>query len=336
MFFHIGFDLQCFVSISDEKLFHLLNRAQNHRLDDQRGLCKQSLEIPEFLRTSVADLPTGRESAPPVMSRGRSRSQSPSAHRRHFVTKLHNFSTDEFASAPDRHSTQSHKLVSGADARSLNLFKTFGSPEAIACSNDSFSREGIVPQLSDATDYFQSFALQTSPDFDDPSLAEKSLQDIGFDYSFNTYQLNSTNASTNFFECAPSLMNDTIENESEAVIDSLMNSTKSSDSSPDLNCTLKADDSFLSIQSERTIPSGSVRPFKVSAHAQTFKDSKMVERGQKIMPKINHRSAFHLPFARVSHSGISLPKISSAQSTGERKPMRVHRNAVGTHTVTFV
>ncbi|KAL5022712.1 hypothetical protein ScPMuIL_001867 [Solemya velum] len=318
----------------DERLFHLLNRAQNHRLDDQRGLCKQSLEMPEFLRTSVADLPTGRESAPPVMSRGRSRSQSPSAHRRHIVTKVHNFPTDNFVGASDRLSTKSCRLAYGADARSLHSFKTFGSPENITCSNNSFSQEGIVPQLSDATEYFQSFPVPTSPDFDDPCLAEKSLHDIGFDYSFNTYQLNSTNASTNFFECAPS-MNDTIENESEPIIDSLMNST-TSDSSPDLNSTLTADDSLLSIQSERVLPHSSVRPFKISAHAQTFNDSKMVERGQKIMPKIsNHRSAFHLPFSRVGHSGISLPKISSVQSKGER-PMRADRGALGTHTVTFV
>lgn len=65
---------------------------------------------------------------------------------------------------------------------------SLGSPsDPVPHSNQSFSADGVIPSNAEAEEFFQT-TVPDSPDFDDPCLAEKSLRDIGFDYSYNMYQ----------------------------------------------------------------------------------------------------------------------------------------------------
>ncbi|XP_052099872.1 regulator of G-protein signaling 12-like isoform X2 [Mytilus californianus] len=150
----------------DDKFLELLSKAQRQRLDDQRGLDMNNSEIPEFLRNK-SHHSSGRESAPPILSRDRSE----------YVQNNDKYSSHNRISSSGRISSMSVEVVDISADDSEYLMST----------DQSFSQDGIIPQTSEAQEYFQS-SDSINADFDDPCLAEKNLRDLGFDYSYNMYQ----------------------------------------------------------------------------------------------------------------------------------------------------
>ena len=149
----------------------LLSKAQRQRLDDQRGLDMNNAEIPEFLRNKSHHHPSGRESAPPVLSHERSLEAD------YLQNNNDKFSSYVRGSSSGRVSAMSVEVVD----ISVDVNDDLTSTER------SFSHDGVIPSTSDAQNYFQS-SDSMNADFDDPYLAEKNLCDIGFDYSYNMYQ----------------------------------------------------------------------------------------------------------------------------------------------------
>lgn len=179
-----------------------MNKVQSHRLDDQRGLDTQNNEIPEFLRNKTKYL-SGRESAPPILARDYSKSPHSKRQSEILMSETDNYIRAEgenFASYTRGHVSTRPSSVS-LDSMSMEKrdlmdsgnhqgFRPYSSPthDALAFTNTSFSSDGVLPSPSEGQNYFQASTAPDSPDFDDPCLAEKSLKDIGFDYSNNMYQ----------------------------------------------------------------------------------------------------------------------------------------------------
>ncbi|XP_069139918.1 regulator of G-protein signaling 14-like [Argopecten irradians] len=175
----------------DDKFLDLLSKVQSGRFDDQRGLDTQNSEIPEFLQNKSHHL-SGRESAPPVLSGGRARADDyiKSNHEKYMsytrgqmMIRPSSVSLDSMTF--DRRNNRSDRDVfESGDFDSCNL----DSPaEPLPHGNESFSTDGVIPSNAEAQEFFQA-PVPDSTDFDDPCMAEKSLRDIGFDYSFNMYQ----------------------------------------------------------------------------------------------------------------------------------------------------
>ncbi|XP_021378648.1 regulator of G-protein signaling 12-like isoform X2 [Mizuhopecten yessoensis] len=175
----------------DDRFLDLLSKVQSGRLDDQRGLDTQNSEIPEFLRNK-APHPSGRKSAPPILSGGRAQADDyvknnhekyVSYTRGQMMTRPSSVSLDSMT-FDRRNSNIDKDQFESQDFDSLN-------PESPADSvqhgNQSFSSDGVIPSNAEAQDFFQA-PVPECADFDDPRMAEKSLRDIGFDYSFNMYQ----------------------------------------------------------------------------------------------------------------------------------------------------
>lgn len=189
----------CFL---DDRFFELLNKVQSHRLDDQRGLDTQNNEIPEFLRNKTKYL-SGRESAPPILARDYSKSPHSKRQSEILMSETDNYihaEGENYASYTRGHVSTRPSSVS-LDSMSMEKrdlmdsgnhqgFRPYSSPthDALAFTNTSFSSDGVLPSPSEGQSYFQASTAPDSPDFDDPCLAEKSLKDIGFDYSNNMYQ----------------------------------------------------------------------------------------------------------------------------------------------------
>lgn len=154
----------CLFFFSDDRFLELLSKAQRQRLDDQRGLDMNNSEIPEFLRNKNHIHPSGRESAPPIMSR------------------------DPLDYNSDKYLSHGRGSTSGrVSAMSVEVVDISTDDSHLTSSNQSFSQDGIIPSVNEAQDYFQS-SDSINADFDDPCLAERNLRDIGFDYSYNMYQ----------------------------------------------------------------------------------------------------------------------------------------------------
>lgn len=128
-------------------------------------------EIPEFLRNKSHHHPSGRESAPPVLSHERSLEAD------YLQNNNDKFSSYVRGSSSGRVSAMSLEVVD----ISVNV------NDDLTSTDQSFSHDGVIPSTSDAQNYFQS-SDSMNADFDDPYLAEKNLCDIGFDYSYNMYQ----------------------------------------------------------------------------------------------------------------------------------------------------
>lgn len=177
----------CCISIPVKgALCEQLKRAQNLSLDDQRGLARTNdLELPDFLRGSVDEVPiSGRESAPASLGPDRNKVNS---HKRScdLMSEIDNYieSINENFAAYTRESTPSrHNGMSQAELRL-----------PVSTSDKSFSEDGIIPSTNEAEDLFQSNSSSDDVDFDDPQLTEKSLREIGFNYSHNKYLSKSRN-----------------------------------------------------------------------------------------------------------------------------------------------
>lgn len=122
-------------------------------------------EIPEFLRNKNHIHPSGRESAPPIMSRDPL-----------------DYNSDKYLSH-GRCSTSGRVSAMSVEVVDISTDEN----QHVTSSDQSFSQDGIIPSLNEAQDYFQS-SDSINADFDDPCLAERNLRDIGFDYSYNMYQ----------------------------------------------------------------------------------------------------------------------------------------------------
>lgn len=186
-------------SSAEDNFLDLLSRMQSQRIDDQRGVGRDSLEVPDFLLkpTAKQESGTGDGQTPQTTSE-----PSDGAGNLLSIQAEEGFDLDDFddvePNMPTRHqSTEPETLTKlsgkgsassvGAadyDGRSIRKFKTFGSPtEKIHFTNSSFSQESVVPSYNQAVNYFSSFNHPAHPDFDDPMLMVKSVSDIGFDQS---------------------------------------------------------------------------------------------------------------------------------------------------------
>ncbi|XP_046335041.2 regulator of G-protein signaling 12-like isoform X2 [Haliotis rufescens] len=121
----------------NEKLFELLSRAQSQRLDDQRGVGTDSVEIPEFLRMETpvpTDSPTTRG-----------------------VSSTDLFDDVEYLQGhgrPSRGAQTPQGQGPNPSSRKVNKFTTFGTP-GFGSSNQSFSLDGQMPSQELADEYFQ-------------------------------------------------------------------------------------------------------------------------------------------------------------------------------------
>ncbi|XP_033757456.1 LOW QUALITY PROTEIN: regulator of G-protein signaling loco-like [Pecten maximus] len=255
----------------DDQFLDLLSKVQSGRLDDQRGLETQNSEIPEFLQNK-SHHPSGRESAPPVLSGGRARADDyiknnhekyVSYTRGQMTARPSSVSLDSMTFDRRNSKTDKDKFESG-DFDSCNI----DSPgNAVQHGNQSFSSDGVIPSNAEAQEFFQA-PVPDCADFDDPCMAEKSLRDIGFDYSFNMYQAKAWGYSRHnpyAQQKLSSLGNETPTNEDSAFLDETL-----TPNDPDFDNTL------ISSPVQGHIRSLSV---PVSLHSPASKGGKSRENG---------------------------------------------------------
>ncbi|XP_060064951.1 regulator of G-protein signaling loco-like isoform X2 [Ylistrum balloti] len=255
----------------DDQFLDLLSKVQSGRLDDQRGLDTQNSEIPEFLQNKTHHL-SGRESAPPILSGGRARADD---YIRNNHEKYVSYTRGQIATRPssvsldsmtfDRHNSKTDRdEFERDDFDSCNLDLP---AEAVHHGNQSFSSDGVIPSNAEAQEFFQA-PVPDCADFDDPCMAEKSLRDIGFDYSFNMYQAKAWGYSRHNPYAQQKLSshgNDIATNEDETFLDDTL-----TPNDPDFDNTL------ISSPVQGHIRSLSV---PVSLHTPPSKDSKSRENG---------------------------------------------------------
>ncbi|XP_064600347.1 regulator of G-protein signaling loco-like [Liolophura sinensis] len=183
----------------EDNFLDLLSRMQSQRIDDQRGVGRDSLEVPDFLLKPSAKQESGTSDSQRPQS---SSEPSDEASNLLSIQAAEGYDLDDFddvepnmlslqqniepetLTKPCRKGSPPSAEAADYDGRSIRKFKTFGSPtEKLHFTNSSFSQESVVPSYNQALNYFSSFNHPPHPDFDDPMLMVKSVSDIGFDQS---------------------------------------------------------------------------------------------------------------------------------------------------------
>lgn len=146
---------------------------QSHRLDDQRGLTAQDLELPEFLKDKNEELNQRRRSSDHATAGGETPARWRRRERRNSDSSLMDISPD------NRRLSKSLSQDAFEDVVRTASVQTPGT-HRIPYMDQSFSHDGLVPSHHDAENYFsQQQEGPASPNFNDSHLMERSLHDIG-------------------------------------------------------------------------------------------------------------------------------------------------------------
>ena len=136
--------LRCSIDLSEERFIELLTRVQSHRLDDQRGLTRDQLELPDFLKINK-DRDPGRQSVGPDLERSTPRTRE----RRNSDSSLLDVDVNRRISR----SLSQEKVSVDVGQRSPGIYSSPVS-NRIPYMDQSFSHDGVVPTYNDAEEVF--------------------------------------------------------------------------------------------------------------------------------------------------------------------------------------